>query len=176
MRNHDSKLTLLISVICVSCSYRSMTTWSSTWNWDRDGDDKLDRYEFKAGYQRSNYFKSWGTGTKISQHVFLSSVFDRLDANADRQLSHKEFTERMNYYMPDRLTHFADWDQDCDNRVSEGEYYSGERATRLLAHWDISNDQKISEEEMATGMFSVSDLNGDQSITSLEFNIWKVNR
>jgi hypothetical protein len=172
MRISGSILLIIFCSACVTASrYRHPV------NWDLDGNDQLSRYEFVAGYAESNYFLAWCRCKKLSIEKFYAAIFKKLDTNGNDSLTTAEFDKRVNYYNPKGFSSSRKlWNNVNGTAVSKKQFMSNGMDKRLFTYWDASKDGWVSQDELASGMFAISDLNDDQIVNSLEFNIWKVNR
>ena len=174
--NNIKSLPIAIALIAV-CSCATVGMRSGYTDWDSNRNGQLNRYEFVTGYQESNYFFRWNRAKNISAQQFYETMFHEMDQNKDSLLTCQEFSSKISYYyFQSASDECATWDDNHDKAVTKEEFNVHAMQSKLLSVWDISDDKKISEREMATGMFFLCDLDNDGTITPVEFNIWKMNR
>ena len=165
---------ILVSIALVECA--TVRKYPNYTNWDLNGDSMLNRYEFLTGYTKSNYFLRWGGG-KLAANDFIRQIFNAMDHNKDTRLTCEEFHSKVDYYFHSSFNNiFYDWDDNRDNVLVVAEFEHLASQTELTSHWDTTSDNKLSEREIAVGMFYLSDVDHNKSVDLLEFNIWKVNR
>lgn len=169
----------IISMIISLSMYNCIQTkpYQNYANLDSNRDNHLSRYEFISGYRKSKYFLRWSNGQNLNEPAFYDSIYHKINISGDHGLISEEFERKINYYYLDRRSEtFNHWDDDNSHTIDRSEFIDHAGRSALFTRWDRSGDGRISEREMADGMFYLCDLDGDGSITSIEFNIWKVNR
>ena len=147
-------------------------------DWDSNGNNQVERREFVDAYQANGYFKKWSdTKNPVTYQDLFNSVFESLDADKDNKLSIVEFNSQIKrFYFGMFGETFDRWDLNSDASINQSEFNERVSSTNLGAIWDTDNDKRISEEEMAGGMFYISDADSDGYVNEIELNTWKRNR
>jgi Ca2+-binding EF-hand superfamily protein len=174
-----AKITEAVFVVIISfgitgCSSSLIASYD---NWDMDGDNILSAHEFNTGYSKSNFFKKWSKKKSITYSNFYSRLFTSADYDNDRQLTSREFSSKLLYFIRGiALDDFSKWDNDSNSILNEMEFMSKIKTVSVADRWDTSMDGRISEQEFADQMFKLADVNSDGFVNIVEFNIWNANR
>lgn len=104
--------------------------------------------------------------------------FEDWDLNQDRVIDKSEFTMGFEKHkMINKISSKQDLAySDFDSLVVKMTRNTGEHKEDKAkgASLDLNGDQKISETELATGMFSIADDNRDEVVSGVEFYVWEV--
>lgn len=168
-------LVLLFSIMAACSASKSYVGYS---DWDTNNDQTISRSEFVEAYVGQNYFDKWGAGSgSIRYEDLYQEAFASIDADKDVKLSLVEFNSQIKriYFGLFNET-FARWDDDSNASISKDEFLRHVAATNLAAMWDTDHNKRITEREMAGGMFYVSDSDSNGSVEEIELNTWKRNR
>jgi hypothetical protein len=166
---------ILAFCLVVSCGAPTLTY--NYQDWDADENKGIDQSEFVAAYVQNHAFKNWSSTPLLDSADFLNDIFTVTDSNVDNQISPYEFDTQLNkFYIATGHQKFKDWDGNNDATLHRDEFMSAIKQTNLLSLWDPSCDGRIDELEMANGMFYYADMNKNQRVDELEYNIWKVSR
>lgn len=168
---------ILISILALfKCSSSENVISYEAWN--ADDDKSLNRTEFVNGYMQSGYFERWSDDQKdISYDKLYGAIFNALDTDEDDKISLVEFNSKIRYYYFGMFNgSFATWDNDIDASLNKEEFMKNITESRLGNYWDTTNDEEISERELAGAMFYLCDTDSDGEIERPEFDAWKRNR
>ncbi|GHN02579.1 hypothetical protein WSM22_40680 [Cytophagales bacterium WSM2-2] len=175
------KLIRLLSTIGVcllqfSCATpKSYLTFS---DWDSDSNKLIKRREFVEAYSSLNYFDKWGHGKgSITYPELFTATFQSMDRDQSNSISAEEFSAQIKLFFFGMFNgSFGAWDSDASGSLSSDEFISHIRVTNFGSLWDENSDKRVSEKEMAGGMFYVCDINNDGSVDESELSSWKRNR
>jgi Ca2+-binding EF-hand superfamily protein len=170
-------VTIIILILLFFAGCSSYRIVPPPTNWDANGDDILDRYEFLKGYIKSDYFKKWSRSQKpIMLEQFSQTIFSILDHDKDDNLGEREFRSGINHFFLRTRISFGQWDEDSNGIVDKTEFRRHAQDPDFSSLWDGNGDNTVTDREMAGGMFQVCDRDGNAEINVLEFNIWNANR
>jgi Ca2+-binding EF-hand superfamily protein len=147
-------------------------------DWDLNDNSKLTQAEFVAGYQKSRFFNQWDRSKNyITSDQFISGLFDRFDTDGNHSISANEYKTRIHRYISgQQMPDFSTADLDKSDDLKENEFQEAMTVANIVEEWDMSHDGKVSDDEMAKGVFHRCDLDNNGMLNTLEFNIWIVNR
>ncbi|HYH21392.1 MAG TPA: hypothetical protein VD995_22515 [Azospirillum sp.] len=141
--------------------------------WDRDGNGRITREEFRQGLGTSNLFAQLDTnrngaiepneirtasagsgGATASRNGFryqqvAGTLYSRFDRNGDNRLTQNEYRANASNYFGDN-DYFAAWDRDRNGWLSDREFGSGMQQAGLFRDWDGNNDGVIDRDEWTT--------------------------
>lgn len=168
----------IASVTALVCSCAGPKVYTSPTDWDVDKNGSIQRHEFVDAYVAQNYFDKWSGGkSSASFQDLYNSLFDSMDGDNDQKLSPSEFDAQIKlFYFGMFSNSFNTWDDDSNGSVSQSEFNQHVSASNLSSLWDNNGDKRISEKEMAGGMFYLCDTDSDGSVSHAELEIWKKNR
>jgi Ca2+-binding EF-hand superfamily protein len=166
-----------ILFLAVSCSSVNKT-YEAYSDWDTNNDLKIGRSEFVNAYVAQGYFDRWGAGARaIGYDELFTEAFESIDSDRDEKLSLVEFNSQIKLiYFGMFRESFDQWDDDSNASISRNEFTKHAAMTNLAKLWDTDGNTRISEREMAGGMFYVCDGDSNGSIDKTELNTWKRNR
>jgi Ca2+-binding EF-hand superfamily protein len=163
-------------IILAGCGSSKLIT--SYVHWDTNDNKTLDRYEFVNGYSLSGFFNKWTKENgSLKYDELYEGVFSGLDADQDNKLSLVEFNSKIDFFYFGLFNEtFDKWDINSNATIDKTEFLNAVRKTNLAPIWDTSEDQRISQRELAGGMFYLADADSNGMVEALEFNVWKINR
>lgn len=169
---------LIVTVGCASHSGQfTRKDWADLEKWDTNKDESLDVGEFIEGYFKKEFFNRWERESReISDSVFLRKMFEFLDRSNDHVLDSAEYNSRRILWSLPGALKLKKWDINRDELVSHKEFIQGAQDANLIQTFDITTDGKITEAEMAQGMFDVSDKDNNNRVEAIEFYLWEVYR
>jgi Ca2+-binding EF-hand superfamily protein len=166
---------LMVSQVLLFCATPKMLSAFS--DWDTDANSRIERNEFVQAYVRQGYFKKWGQSQSISYVQLADELFASLDVDKTTTISPVEFTAQIKqFYFGLFQESFRQWDDNNDGSLSKQEFTTHASSSKLPTLWDNNVDQRISEQEMAGGMFYLCDANGDGFVDDAELIAWKEDR
>jgi Ca2+-binding EF-hand superfamily protein len=176
--NFIQQLTAMsISYLAASCASVNKTYEAYT-DWDTNNDQKIGRSEFVEAYLDQGYFDRWGAGAgSIAYDELFVEAFESIDTDRDENLSLVEFSSQIKlFYFGLFSESFDRWDDDSNASISKSEFTRHVAMTNLVSLWDTDSNRRITEREMAGGMFYICDADSNGSIDQTELNTWKRNR
>lgn len=167
---------IVVLMVNLSCS-TTTKTFSSFSDWDTDSNRQIGRREFVDAYLAQDYFEKWSTGGSISYSQLYDQAFASMDGDKDEKLSIEEFTAQIRlFYFGLFSGSFDLWDDNRDESLSKKEFADHVSTTNLATLWDSNGDKRITEAEMAGGMFYLCDANSNGNVDEQELALWKKNR
>ena len=170
-------ITTIAALLMIACA-APVQMLTSYQGWDENKDGAIQRNEFVDGYTSSNYFKRWSNGgSSISYDDFLNDAFSFIDKDRSAGLDKNEFDSQINaYYFKTQSNSFEHWDKNSDDSIDKMEFTFRAKVNNLAPLWDNDNDKRISEYEMASGMYDLCNTNNDTKVDQQEFDTWRAKR
>lgn len=137
--------------------------------WDRDSDGVLGQDEFSQGFFDTDLFETWDLNEDdlLDFTEFSETLYVIWDADDDGDLSADEWDDAVDAWFGEQAVNLdlAAWDDDDDGVISRDEFAEALRTTDLLSRLDtLDEDEMIGEDELASGVFDVADIDGDEAI------------
>lgn len=169
-------LPLIVVLMLSACS--ATNKYQTFVDWDSNDNNQVERREFVDAYQANGYFKKWSNAKySVTYQELFNSVFESLDADKDNKLSIVEFNSQIKLFYFGLFNETLDrWDLNSDASIDQGEFNERVSSTNLGSIWDTDNDKRITEGEMAGGMFYICDADSNGQVSETELNAWKRNR
>lgn len=179
--NYMKNPPIFIVANCLACflvSCASPKTYTTATDWDSNKNGSIERREFVEAYLAQNYFDKWGEGKgSVAYQDLFNSLFDAMDVDKDKKLSIAEFNAQIKlFYFGLFSGSFVNWDDDRNESLSQDEFNKHISSSNLASIWDTNDDNRISEREMAGGMFYLCDADSNGSVSETELDAWKKNR
>lgn len=133
-------------------------------DWDTNRDGRILRSEFDRGLAR--VVERWDRDgdNLLSVAELADGLFTAWDLDGNGRLSRREWNERFFQGGIAGWSDFAMWDQDGDQQVSRQEYATGWAEGGLFGLWDADADDRLSTEELGTGLFDAWDEDIDADV------------
>ncbi len=155
-------------VIFTQCNREENLTFE---DFDKNDDTKIDLMEFQQVFT-ANYYDDWNLEDDeyLDDEDFLTGTYQVFDVDDDEQLTEREWLEGVRFsYGHHVITDFDDLDTDADDYISYDEYEEALKNTSYYTSWDIDDDNHLSEEELAAGIFYIWDINKSDYIEPDEY-------
>lgn len=141
--------------------------------WDPDANGVLDEAEFTEGFLEADIFERWDLDGDdlIGFSELAAGLYALWDANDDGKLSIEEWDDAVDLWFGEQAVNLSvdTWDPDGDGVISLAEFADGLQQSDLLARLDTANgDSLLGEEELATGLFDVIDIDADAVVREEE--------
>jgi len=146
-------------------------------SWDANQNSGIDDQEFEQAFTTSPYYDDWNQddNREVSQEEFSQGFFNVIDKNDDGLLSNEEWQQGKEAYFSDVAvddTEELSWDQNGDQQVQPEEFQSALNELDYYRQWDEDSDGKLSEPEVAQGVFAMWDTDGNGVIEANEYEVW----
>lgn len=164
---------LILSLVVVSCE---RTEDIAFYEWDNDGDDKIDRKEFTETFTR-HYFSDWNNKDNeyLDDEDLYKGVFARIDENNDKYITEAEWLKNVDrWYAKYAVIEFDSTDADADGRVGLSEFTDDDNLIEFYENWDVNKkDEVLTDDELASGLFSLWDIDKSGYIEESEYHRYK---
>lgn len=178
-----AKIIFLSSTIAFT--YLLMSGCSSTekfsYNtWDKDNNDRINKEEFAEVF-KTHYSVEWKEGNNsetidFDDAEFYRSSFAFWDSDDDNYIDPDEWDAVNDFYFNRYgFDDFVAIDDDKNSRISYEEYVDEIAEYGLFEGWDQDSDDKVTQEELAEGVFNSYDFDDTGYLEKGEFNTFASN-
>lgn len=140
-------------------------------DWDEDGNGKIELKEFTKTFM-ANYYDDWNNTDNdyLDDEDFYKVTYALWDADGDGVLGAEEYQVGYKYQFGNYTKDdYEVIDVDKDSYISYEEFRGSVDDTFYYSDWDINNDDQLSDEELAIGVFENWDYNDDLVIDPEEY-------
>lgn len=140
-------------------------------NWDRSGDQTLDRQEFGMWIEDEGVFDDWfDTEDNVDRDQLASDLHEKLDRNDDGEVTETDWTtSSLDLFGAEDPGQWSEWDLDADGELSEDEFQQVAEEKGLYGRIDQNGDAVISDEEARDFYFDLFDRNDDGQVDMSEW-------
>lgn len=163
-------LTVIILLFQAGCGSTEKFTYST---WDKNNDESLTTDEFAEVFKK-HYASEWIAGEDtlpFNSTEFLKASFALWNADGNDYIDRDEWEYVNDYYFNKyQFEDFEQLDSDENNQVSYNEFSKHIKDNGLFDDWDMDGNSKISEDELAMGLFNAYDFDETGYLEKGEFN------
>lgn len=113
-------------------------------------------------------YNSWDNGNMLDADWLTILLFLMVNTDEEFSLSEAEWTRFMTDFNA-KQQKWATWDEDNNGALNEAEFHKGIGSLNFFDDWDTDQDQKVSAEEMAAGVFDRWDYNRNGFLSADEY-------
>lgn len=164
-------VTILIFT-AVACNQDGVLSFE---DWDKNNSGKIEKQEFVNTFTL-NYFEDWDRKDNgyLDDEDFYQIYYDVMNRDQNGGVSEEEFTWAYEYYNRGEFRdEYENWDLNDDFILTYDEYKKGLYESTFFSQWDFDENGELSEEELATGMFRVFDIDDDGKVDRDEYDTYK---
>ncbi len=144
-------------------------------DFDQNGNMFITLEEFQEVFA-DYYYGSWNPDNAeyLKDDDFLQATYRIWDEDKDEKLTEEEYTRGFDYSYGNYIVNdFEGLDSDRDGYIGYNEYSIALMETSFYLDWDIHNDKKLDEEDLAAGIFAQWDIDQSGLIEIDEFKRYK---
>lgn len=163
---------IILMLTALACNHEGVLRFE---DWDKNNSGKIEKQEFVDTFTL-NYYDDWDRKDDgyLDDEDFFQIYYDVMNRDDDDGVSEEEFSWAYEYYNRGEFRdEYENWDVNDDFILTYEEYQAGLYESTFFRLWDFNDDGKLSEEELATGMFRVFDINDDGMVDRDEYDTYK---
>lgn len=145
-------------------------------DFDKNDNGLISRSEFVKAFTY-HYVDDWNTtdNAYLDDEDFYQVAYSIWDTDLDGKLSDEEWTVGYENYFDDYLVvNYEDIDVDADGYIVYKEYYDVIGDTDFFGYWDFDMDERLSQAELARGVFNFWDADNSGFIDLGEYTSFDV--